>query len=473
MPGSGRAAAPYHERQRRLLERARATAAERVPPDIQEVPDDFEVAVSPLQQRLWFLQQLSPQTPIYQSALCFDVAGALRPADLAAALSLLVARHDALRTCIRQRPDGAAVLLPAPAEPEPCEVEVTGDPERAVEDFCRRPFRLADERPFRALVVPTGSDRHTFVMAMHHVAYDRQSLAILTRDLRACFAHVRDGAAVPPPPPVSYRAYARWMASELTEEIRQRQTRYWVTELTGLPHTTDLPTDRPRPEVPDFRGGLVSLHLDATTAGRVRTLAATAGTTTFVVLVSAYLCLLHRLSDDTAVAAGTPLSSRPSPRLENVVGAFVNTVAIRTDFAPQVTFLDVVTSVAGKVPASLDNGAVPFESVVAALDLPRQMAYNPVFQTMFQYTPGASLALELPGLRCRTIEQGPEVSVMDLAWYLTDGPDGVLSGWLSFSRALFDETSAEILAGEFAALVHGLVDRPGGRVGTARVDVGV
>jgi hypothetical protein len=454
------------DRERRLLDRARAKAAGPTP--IATVEPDQLVPVSPLQRRLWFLQQAYPNEAIYQTGLCYRTSGDVDPHQLAAAVELLCQRHEALASRIELDQDGAPHLRLVSAGTEVPVVTGVADPMATVCEFFATPFDLARERPARAMVVPTGRDSCLLAISLHHIAYDGRSLALLHNDLQLCFSHLAQGQPLPPRDGPDYRAYARWMTDRLESEEVRSQLSYWISELAGLPLTTDLPRDRPRRAVADFAGGFVDLHVPVDVAQRVRELAVRRGCSVFVLLLSGYACLLHRLSADSAVAVGTPVSTR-QPELNSVVGLFVNTVTVRTDVTASTTFSEVVTMVAMKLAKALDHSEVPFEDVVAQLQLPRTLRYNPVFQTMFQYTPGPAPTLRLPGLRCERVEIEPPNTVMDLEFYATDGPDGSIQGWVSFSRCLFDERSAQILAVSYTSLLCSLTSAPDLPVAAARV----
>ncbi len=468
--------------QRSALERSLlAAAAARVRDDrIAAVAAEKDVPVSLLQQRIWFFQQLSADTAIYQTALCWLLRGELDSAALRGAVADLVQRHAALRTRIMPDDNGVPVLIVDSARPDVCTIdECATIPVSAAElsmltyarlrAITEAPFDLAVDWPFRARLLTVGARQWLLAIVLHHTAYDGHSLRVLRADLSAAYlARLRGAAVVAPPGPVTYRDYAHWLAGRAGSPSWAQHLDYWRDALGGTPDLTGLPTDRRRADVQQFRGGAVDVDLPPVLAGRARELSRALGCTTFVTLMAAFHALLHRYSNDDTSVVGTPVSLRDRPELADVVGLFVNTLAIRADFTDRLSFVALIERVRAALVGGMDHREVPFDEVVAALNRPRQLGHNPVFQTMFQFNIDQPEPLIIEGITCEEIAIEPEVSTFDLAMYLSD--DGAaITGWLGFSRDLFDERTAKLIAAHYLSLLEAVLSDPYAPVENARV----
>ncbi|HEX8274724.1 MAG TPA: amino acid adenylation domain-containing protein, partial [Longimicrobiaceae bacterium] len=222
------------------------------------------------QRRLWLVDRLEPGSATYNLAFPLRLRGALQVPALAAALTEIVRRHEALRT-VFQEVDGepAQVVLPAAPFPLPV-VELAGLPEDAREAEMRRlaaedaarPFDLARGPLARAALLRAGADDALLLLGMHHVASDGWSLRVLLRELAALYPAFAAGEPSPLPDlPVQYADFAAWQRAHLAGEALEGQLGYWRERLAGMPPLLELPTDRPRPPVADDRGGAVGFAL--------------------------------------------------------------------------------------------------------------------------------------------------------------------------------------------------------------------
>ncbi|HEY0736197.1 MAG TPA: condensation domain-containing protein, partial [Herpetosiphonaceae bacterium] len=288
-------------------------------PPLVAVSREQALPLSFAQQRLWFLDQLTPQSAAYIMPLAFRLHGALDVAALQSSLNALVARHEALRTTF-QLHDGEPVQVIAPPQPLPIRVldlQAQPAPERAaqvqqwVQQVATTPFDLEEGPLLRVTLVRVAATEHVLLLSMHHIITDGWSLGVLLRELSVLYtAHVSGQSAALPALAVQYADYALWQRQWVTGAVLDRQLGYWRQQLADAPPVLELPSDRPRPAVPSHQGARVRFTVDAAVTAGVRQLSQAAGVTLFMTLLGVWQGLLSRLSGQDDIAVGTSVANR-------------------------------------------------------------------------------------------------------------------------------------------------------------------
>ena len=421
------------------------------------------------QRRLWFLEQMEPGRPTYNIPLVLRLAGALDGRALERALGEVVRRHEALRTVFREEEDGEPVQEPLPAAGVPLargDLSSLPSPEREAEvrrragEHARAPFDLAAGPLLRAVLLRLGGNEHVLLLSVHHIACDGWSLGIVLGELGALYGAFARGEPSPlAEPALQYADFAVWQRRELQGAALDDELAYWRTRLAGAPALLELPADRPRPPVQSHRGGGAPVRFAPGAAEGVRALARAAGATPFMVLLAAFQALLARWSGQDDLVVGTPVAGRPRAELEEVVGFFANTLAVRTDLSGDPSFRALLARVREAALDAFAHQQVPFERVVEALEVPRDLDRNPVFQAMFAYQGAQSAAPPFGDLAAAVDEAPSGTAKFDLMLALAE-VDGVLDGGLEYAADLFDPGTAERMARHLAVLVEAAVTAP-------------
>ncbi|GGN09199.1 hypothetical protein GCM10010109_18370 [Actinoplanes campanulatus] len=410
------------------------------------------VPLSYAQQRLWFLSRLDADTTAYHMPLIARLTGDLDVPALNAAIGDLAGRHATLRTVFPAGPDGV-----------PCQRVLDDRPVLGRTDdvaaTIREPFDLTRDLPLRAALRRIDDTTHDLVLLLHHIAGDEWSMKPLMTDLATAYRARRDGHAPDwTELPVSYADYALWQR-ELLAAAEPTQIAFWRDALAGAPDVMDLPTDRPRPAVAGGEGATVGFHLPADLADKVR--AAAAGSSVFMVLHAGLAALLTRLGAGTDIVVGTPVAGRGDTALDDLVGFFVNTLALRTDTSGDPTFAELLDRVRQTDVAAFDHADLPFDRLVERLNPARSLAYHPLFQTLLVYRAGLGETLDLAGLDA-AIEITPAGDAkFDLTVSVADGGAGQpMRAGLEFRAALFDRATMETFADRFTRLLTAAVAEP-------------
>lgn len=361
-------------------------------------------------------------------------------------------------------------------------VAVTGESElrQRISSALATGFDLTTQVPLRAELFEVGPSEHVFALVMHHIAADALSLGPLARDVTAAYAaRVAGHAPRWEPLPVHYGDYSRWQRALLGSEddpdsMMSRQLAYWRSTLADAPIVADLPLDRPRPEVRSLAGAGVSFTVDARLHERLRDLAREHEVTVFMVSHAVFAVLLGNLTGTSDVVIGSPVAGRSETVLDDLVGMFVNTLALRTPVPGSASFADLLHTVRDRDLEAFAHADAPFERVVEALDLPRTTSHAPLFQVLFEFQDVERPTPALPGLTVEEVDLGVSVSTFDLQLTLIEqfaedrSPAG-MSGGFTYATDIFDAGTVHAFAERFVRLLDTIVASPD--VPLARIDV--
>ncbi|KAA0209195.1 MAG: amino acid adenylation domain-containing protein [Proteobacteria bacterium] len=411
------------------------------------------------QQRLWFLEQLERPGAAYNLRLAVRLRGDLDIGLMQRALDAVVARHEALRSSLRQQ-DGELLQLVAGAARvtlEPVDLEGAGDAalRQEIGRLSGQVFDLTRGPLLRAWLLRAAPGDQVLLLLMHHVVSDAWSSGVLFRDLMEYYGALRESRpARLPELPVQYVDYAAWQREWLQGEALERQLAWWREALAGAPPLLELPTDRPRPAVQGYRGNRWTRLLDRRLVEELQAFCQREGCTPFMLLLAVFDVLLARCSGQHDIVVGTPVAGRRRSELEPVVGFFANTLVMRADLADDPAFRELLARVRRHALLAAEHQDLPFEKLVEALQPLRSLSHAPLFQVMFilQNTPWE--AASVPGLVIEpAATDAAGTAKFDLTLSAT-GFDGEL--WLGFeyNSDLFDASTIARYAAWFEQLLR-------------------
>ncbi|HKH46212.1 MAG TPA: amino acid adenylation domain-containing protein, partial [Thermoanaerobaculia bacterium] len=449
------------------IERELRSGSAPEPGVIELLPRDGELPLSYAQQRLWFLDQLEPGSPLYNLAMPVRLEGRLDAAALAGALAAVARRHESLRTTFAAsegRPF-QRIAPPAPAHLPVVDLAAIPAAADAVRELARaearEPFDLEAGPLFRAALVRLAAEDHLLLLTLHHIVADGWSVGVLIRELLALYAAAAagNGSAELPELPVQYADFAAWQRRWLDGGALEAQLGYWRHQLAAPLPGLELPLDHPRPAVQSFRGGRRLARLEAPLPELGQSLARREGATLFMVLLAAAQALLGRLTGQEDLLLGTPVAGRNRPETEELIGLFVNTLVLRGSLAGDPSFRDLLARVRETALGAFAHPDVPFERLVDELQPERDLSRSPLFQVMFalQNAPMPELAAE--GLRLRPVEVESGSQHFDVG--LTVEPAGeALIVRLGYSSDLFDGTTAQRMLDQLGRVLAAALEEP-------------
>ncbi|AEW99756.1 non-ribosomal peptide synthetase [Streptantibioticus cattleyicolor] len=426
------------------------------------------------QRSLWFLERWAPGTATYNVPWAFHLDGPVDHTLLEGALRTVVARHEVLRSVFTEdlgaprrviRPELTIDLdLVEPATTPPSGPGGDHQHDEAVTACLRTaaetPFDLENGPLLRAVLVRTGERRAILLTVFHHLVWDELSLAVFERELAEAY-----GAAVErrrprlPQLAAGYDDFVSWQTRRAASPTHRAGLDHWARRLAGAPTLLRLPTDRPRPEHPSYDGATVEFALPTPVASRVRALARQEGATPFLVLLTACAATLRRYSGQEDMVLGTPVAGRGKPEFEELIGNFVNLLALRVDLSGQPTFRQALRRVRTTVLADLGHQDVPFEAVVDRVLGHRPTSHAPLVQAVFEMHRHSDDGWRAGPLTARRALLPTRTAKFDVSWQVTDDQRG-FHGVVEYNTGLFDEDTVRDLVEEWKALLRDAVHEP-------------
>src|SRR6185369_13260453 len=294
-------------------------------------------------------------------------------------------------------------------------------------------------------------------LTVHHIASDGWSMGILVREVAALYVAFAEGRPSPLPElPVQYADYSSWQRSWLHGEVLETEISYWRRQLAGLPPLLELPTDRPRPAAQSFRGASRPVRLPAGLTRQIEAVSRREGATLFMVLLAGFQTLLARYSNQQDLAVGSPAAGRNRVEIEDLIGFFVNTLALRGDLSGTPTFRELIGRVRETALAAWLHQDVPFERLIQELAPERSLAHAPLFQVMLVLQNAPAAELRVAGLTLSPVAPAGATARFDLTLSLGEAAGG-LAGAVEYATDLFDAVTIDRLIGHYERLLTGLV----------------
>jgi amino acid adenylation domain-containing protein len=438
-----------------------------VAPPLRSVARDRVLPLSFAQQRLWFLDQLEPDSAIYNYSSAVRLRGDLDLEALERTLSEIVRRHEVLRTTFASV-HGEPVQVIAPPQPVKLAVEdISSWPEaereaetrRRVSDEAAQPFNLSQGPLLRFKLIRSNEDEHTVAVTMHHIISDRWSIGILIMEVSAIYQAFVNGRPSPLPElPVQYADYAVWQREWLQGEALENELGYWRQQLGGELSESRLPVVRPRPAVPTYRGAYHSFRLEPALSSSLKRLSREQGCTLFMMLLAAFQTLLYRYTQQDDIIVGTTIAGRNRTELENLIGFFVNTLPMRADLSGEPSFIDLLKRVREFALGAYVHQDLPFEKLVEELD-PERGGDSNLVRVFFGLQNAPVTSLELPGLKLNAVGYSSDAVRFDLTLWMEEGPSGLTGTW-TYSTDVLDAAAVAQMHERFETLLQSIVEKP-------------
>src|ERR1700685_3753502 len=418
------------------------------------------------QQRLWFVAQMEGGSGAYHIQLQVRLKGELNRGALRQALDRIVVRHEALRTSFAVV-DGEPEQRIAAVDESRFQLleedlrrheDAVGELQRVMAEESGKEFDLAAGPLIRGRLIQLAEQEHALLISMHHIVSDGWSLGVLFKELSVLYEAYGRGEKDPLPElGVQYADYAAWQRKWMEGEVLGEQAEYWKKNLEGAPEMLELPADRVRPGRQDYAGAVLPVVLNEELTEGLKELSARQGTTLYMTLLAAWAALLARLSGQPDVVVGAPVANRQSIEIENLIGFFVNMLAMRVDTSGRARVGELLQRVKGQALAAQQHQDIPFEQVVELLQPVRSLAHSPLFQVVFAWQDAVEGKPELPGLEITPLHLlEHRVSKFDLTLNLQESGERI-EGGVEYATALFERATVERYVGYFTRLLEGMV----------------
>lgn len=447
-----------------LAQRLKGKAAPRI--TIPKRDSNVPIPLSFAQQRLWFLTQLEPDNPFYNNPTALRLEGDLDISAFQQAVDQLVQRHETLRTTfttIDEQPQ--QIIHPQVAIPIE-QVDLSALPsnkkdqevERVAIATATQPFDLSQGPLLRIKLLRLSPSQSVLLVTLHHIIFDAWSTGIFIRELAYFYRKALQSEPVNLPElPIQYADFSHWQRQQ-TDRLEQ-QLHYWQQQFATLPPVLALPTDRPRPAVQTYRGDRCTIELSKVLTQNLKQLAQDTDSTLFMVLLASFQVLLHRYTHQTDITVGTPIANRNQTAIEGLIGFFINSLAMRADLSGNPTFKQLLVQVRERTLGAYAHQDLPFEKLVDALDMPRDLSYSPLFQVMLILQNAPTTALDIPGLTLTPLHYNAQITKLDLTLMCIEQDDG-LTAVMEFNTDLFDAVTIERMMAHWQTLLQGLITAP-------------
>ncbi len=436
---------------------------------VQSLPNRKYYEVSHAQRRMWILHHISEYSSAYNIRLAMRINGSLDIAAFEEAFQQVVNRHEILRTSFttvaghiqqivhEKLPTEELILFKDLREQKNAE----NIADRLIQESANSRFDLEKLPLMRVLLVQIKSEEFLFGLTIHHIVGDARSLDILFQELITLYsACTQQKTADLPPLPLQYKDYAAWQNQWLESDEMKEQHHYWCDRFAEKPPILNLPTDFPRPQFKSSQAGVYTYNFSQSLSEKLHSFAAENHTTLFITLLTLFKILLYRYTGQRDLVIGIPISGRNHPDLENQIGFYVNTLALRTLLPEAGSFQQALEEVTNTCLDAYEYSDYPFDKLVSTLDLERDVSQNPLFDVMFSLLSQESKAvMKIPELTHQEYPLQPRTAQFDLSWSFFEDSNN-LRLIIQYEPELFREEAIARMSGHFLQIIQQVVKNP-------------
>jgi hypothetical protein len=419
---------------------------------------------------MWFLNQLEPESYLYNMHTGVRLSGALDTEALERTFSEIVRRHEVLRTSFRVGKNGRPVqIIETPQPVKLVQFDLSKLPaaeqeaqvRQLVETEARTPFDLSQAPLLRVRLIHLDELEHVVLFTMHHIVGDAWSEDLLRREIGQLYQAFSQGQPSPLVElPVQYADFAVWQKQWIESEVLEEQLNYWKQQLGDDLPVLELPLDRPRPAIQTFDGSSHEITLSESIAKTIKTLNREEGVTLFMTVLAAFQTLLHRYNGQDDIIVGSGIANRNRAETEGLLGYFVNTLALRVDLSGNPTFRELLARVREVTLGAYAHQDLPFELLVEKLQPERTANRTPLFQVWCETQTLDERASRAPtGLTMTSTKYVRRTAYFDLMLFMTES-DRDISGYLEFNTDLFDTDTIGEMTRRFVALLESVSSNP-------------
>jgi amino acid adenylation domain-containing protein len=437
-------------------------------------PANEALVVSRAQERLWFLDQLMPDSNAYNLPVAMHINADLNAIALEQSLAEVVRRHEVLRTTFTTAGGDPQPLIGSPHSVKLSHVDLRFLPYEEQEiqatrlrhEDALRPFNLATGPLLRVTLVRLNTERYLLLTNMHHIVSDGWSMEVLVHEMETLYQGFCNGAPSSLPElELQYADYAHWQRNWLQGEVLEAQVNYWKRHLDGVPTLLELQADHA--PVPTRRGQAAHCPLvfSQNLSRSLREFSRREGSTLFMTLTAGFHALLRRYTDQKDILVGTPIAGRSRAELESLIGFFVNMVVLRTNFDEDPSFSELLKQVREAALGAYAHQDVPFEKLVEELQPERTIGRNPIFQVVFALQNTPQPTMEMEGVSAPVVILPSPETKFDLEVYLQDTPSG-FKGSFVYSADLFEPAFIARMVERFQRLMEKVLTEPDAALST-------
>ncbi len=376
---------------------------------VEPVEEKEYYELSSAQKRMYTLQQLEENSTSYNMSIIMKLEGELDKTKLEENFNKLIKRHEALRTYFEVIETEPVQLVQKEVSIEIEYMEENEEKAGKIAAGFVKAFDLSKVPLLRVALTKINDKEHILMIDMHHIISDGVSMGILTNE----FIELYDGKELPKLR-IQYKDFAAWQNELFKSEEIKKQEEYWLKAFEGEVPVLNLPTDYQRPSLQSFEGDNVNLELSEELTNKLKQIAKETGSTMYMVLLSACNILLSKYSGQEDIVIGSPIAGRPHADLQNIMGMFVNTLAMRNYPESNKTFKEFLNEVKASSLQAFENQDYQFEELIDKLNITRDLSRNPLFDVMFSMQNMNTGELQMEGLKFEPYEINNNIAKFDI-----------------------------------------------------------
>ncbi|GAA4271397.1 amino acid adenylation domain-containing protein [Aquimarina gracilis] len=424
--------------------------------------------LSNAQQRVWILSQFEEGSAAYNLPTEIELIGHYDIDCFQRAIKSVIGRHEILRTIFKEDNNGepCQVIL------SPEEVSFTIDfrdfrnnenPEEIANAYtladAYKPFNLSEGPLLRASLLQVSDDKYVFYYNMHHIISDGWSMEILARDVITYYeAYISNSVPEISPLRIQYKDYAAWQLNLLNDASHQEHKEYWLSLLNGEIPTIDLPTNKKRPKEKTYAGKSIGTHISREIISKLQDLAKKRGGSLFMGLLATTKALLYHYTGEKDIVLGNPIAGREHADLENQIGVYINSLALRNQIDPSNNFEELYDQIRTNTLKALEHQMYPFDKLLEDLNGRREANRNPLFDILINYLGVSEVSKD--GIVGEDIQDlGEKMILFDLEIEITEVKGGV-DFIIKYNTDIYDREVVESFILHYKRLLKEFLNNP-------------
>ncbi len=424
--------------------------------DIQALDKQAYYIASSIQKRIFAVCQLDGTGTVYNIPLIMEIEGYLDKCRLQNALQTIVKRHESLRTYFEIEDDQVVQKINEDSALKINFIAMqVGDSEEKLIDDAIEPFDLCSAPLIRVTVIQKNENQHIIVIDVHHIVADGMSVDIMLSELKELY----EGRTLKPLS-LQYRDYAVWQNESIKKGLFKKQEDYLTKVFSEPVPILELPMDYKRPLMQSFEGDRIDFELSQEITEKLKELTAKTNTTLYMMLFSVYNILMYKYTSQEDIVVGTPVSGRTHADLQDIIGMFVNTLAIRSYPKGEKSFLQYLDEMKQTTLKAFDNQDYQLEDLIDKLPFKRDMSRNPLFDTMFVFEDVANTTIKIDELVFKKYSKRFKFSKFDLTLIATE-ENNKINFQIEYCAKLFARDTIKRLMGHLQELIASILNNPG------------
>lgn len=428
---------------------------------IPQPRDENPIPLSFSQQRLWFLDQLEPNSPLYNICSPIRLKGNLNSNALKQSINTIIERHEVLRTTFIKQDNTPYQVISAPFQIEVLEEECApAEIDKAIYNESIIPFNLEKGPLIRAKHLRLAPNDHVIILTVHHIVSDNWSTAVLIKEIMALYpSFVQDKSVQLEPLPIQYADFAIWQRKWLSGKTLDTQLEFWRNQLAESSPYLEMPTDFPRPAFQTYNGDYKTFSISQVQLQSIKSLCEKHEVTLFMFLQAVLQILLFKYSGQSRFSIGAPIANRNRSETENLIGFFINTLVLNAHVELNPNIEELLDRIKKHTIGALDHQDIPFETLVEKLEPRRSMSHTPFFQVMLVLNNAPMNKLNLPELELEILEPENKSAKFDLVFNFFEETEQ-LDIKVEFNTDLYKTETVTRMAGHFIQIAEDICAAP-------------